>query len=309
MSINRVAIKFFLRPESGEISLESFIGLFHRFIQQGAVPGLLIDVADYAHVPEGPGVILIGHEVDYGMDSTRGRVGLLTTRKRCEDRSLPEIVRDTLHKASNAMKAIEEEGSTGVAFDLAGFELHLLDRLAFPNDGEAFDTVRADLASTIEMVFGAGANFERADADDSRRALSIAVTAASAPEIDALVDALGGREAARAPVVVASREWDIEVADLAKLRQENASFVLLDVREPHEYEICSLDGTQVPLGSLGERLAEFDKDAHLIVHCHKGGRGAKAVEVLREAGFTNAWNVAGGISAWIEQIDPSLTDY
>ena len=107
----------------------------------------------------------------------------------------------------------------------------------------------------------------------------------------------------------ASREWDIEVTELAKLRDENADFVLVDVREPHEYEICNLDGKLVPLGSLADRLGEFDKDSHLIVHCHKGPRGAKAVETLRGAGFTNAWNVAGGISAWIEQIDPSLTEY
>lgn len=107
----------------------------------------------------------------------------------------------------------------------------------------------------------------------------------------------------------AQSPWDISVEDLKKLRDEGAEFVLVDVREPHEYEICHLDGTLIPLGSLAGRLDELDPNAHIVVHCRSGGRSAKAVQAMRAAGFTNAWNVQGGILAWIERVDPSLTAY
>ena len=85
--------------------------------------------------------------------------------------------------------------------------------------------------------------------------------------------------------------------------------MLLDVREPHEFEICNLDGKLIPLKTLPARLAELDKNAHVVVHCRSGGRSAQAVNLLRQSGFENAWNVQGGILAWIDRIDPSLTRY
>ena len=103
--------------------------------------------------------------------------------------------------------------------------------------------------------------------------------------------------------------WDISVEELKRLRDERRKFVLVDVREPHEYEICHLDGRLLPLGQLASRMQELPKDAHIVVHCRSGGRSAKAVEALRAAGYENAWNVEGGILAWIERIDPSLTAY
>lgn len=103
--------------------------------------------------------------------------------------------------------------------------------------------------------------------------------------------------------------WDISVEDLARLRDEGADFVLVDVREPHEVEICELGGKVIPLGQIAGRVGELDKDAHVVVHCRSGGRSAKAVEFLRANGFENSWNVNGGILAWIERIDSSLTPY
>jgi rhodanese-related sulfurtransferase len=101
-------------------------------------------------------------------------------------------------------------------------------------------------------------------------------------------------------------EWDISVEDLKQLKDEGASFVLVDVREDHEFEDCNIDGKLIPLGSVKERLSELDPKAHTVVHCKSGGRSAKAVEILRAAGFDNVWNVNGGMLAWIARIDPSL---
>jgi len=107
----------------------------------------------------------------------------------------------------------------------------------------------------------------------------------------------------------AQSPWDISVEQLQSLRASGARFVLLDVREPREYEICNLGGLLIPLGELPARVGELDPKAHVVVHCRSGGRSANAVASLRRAGFDNAWNVQGGILAWIDRIDPSLTKY
>lgn len=106
--------------------------------------------------------------------------------------------------------------------------------------------------------------------------------------------------------MAAQSPWDITVEELKRLRDEGADFVLVDVREPREYEVSHLDGRLIPLGQLAGRLDELDKDAHVVVHCRSGGRSAKAVELLRGAGFGNAWNVQGGLLAWAERIEPGL---
>jgi rhodanese-related sulfurtransferase len=109
--------------------------------------------------------------------------------------------------------------------------------------------------------------------------------------------------------VAVQSQWDISVEELKRLRDEGADFTLLDVREPHEYEICHLDGELIPLGTLAGRLEDLDRQAHIVVHCRSGGRSANAVKAMRGAGFENVWNLNGGILAWIERIDPSLTKY
>jgi adenylyltransferase/sulfurtransferase len=109
--------------------------------------------------------------------------------------------------------------------------------------------------------------------------------------------------------VAKQSEWDISVEELVRLRAEGAGLRLIDVREPREVEICSLGGELIPLGTLASRIGELPRDAHLVVYCRSGSRSAQAVAVLRMAGFENAWNLQGGILAWIDRIDPSLTRY
>ena len=84
---------------------------------------------------------------------------------------------------------------------------------------------------------------------------------------------------------------------------------MLDVREPHEFEICNLNGRLIPLGELPDRLGELDRNSELIVHCKMGGRSSKAVQLLRDNGFDHVFNMRGGITAWSEQVDPSIPKY
>ncbi len=303
MKARRLSAKFFVAPTAASVDLQPYIGLFHRFIQKGSVEGLLIDVADYAHVPEGPGVILIGHEVDYGLDLSGGRAGLLVTRKRCGELPLAESLRDTLRRALGAIRAIRADGGVEVDFATDAFEVQIVDRLAAPNEEESFDAVRSAIAAVAEPLFGeASLEIGRRRADDPRAPLSIAVQAKQPADVDAALERLGG-------VAAPAGDWGIEVEELKALRDRGAQFELVDVREPDEYEICNLEGKLIPLGSLPQRMQELDRSAHVIVHCKVGGRGAKAVEALRKAGFDNAWNLRGGILAWIDRIDDSLNRY
>ena len=94
-----------------------------------------------------------------------------------------------------------------------------------------------------------------------------------------------------------------------ELKERLGEVSVLDVREPHEYEVANIGARLIPLGELPERLVELDKDEPLAVHCKTGGRSARAVKLLKEAGFQNVYNVRGGITAWSEEIDPSVPKY
>jgi sulfur-carrier protein adenylyltransferase/sulfurtransferase len=84
---------------------------------------------------------------------------------------------------------------------------------------------------------------------------------------------------------------------------------ILDVREPHEYQICNLGGNLIPLGDLSKRVNELDSSREIVAHCRSGKRSAEAVEFLRSAGFRKVLNLKGGILAWSNEVDPSVPKY
>jgi adenylyltransferase/sulfurtransferase len=102
---------------------------------------------------------------------------------------------------------------------------------------------------------------------------------------------------------------EITVKELRQKMDEGEPINVLDVREPHEYEVANIGVKLVPLGELPRRLAEFDQNENFAIHCKTGGRSAKAVKLLQDAGFGNVYNVKGGITAWSEEIDPSVPKY
>ena len=86
---------------------------------------------------------------------------------------------------------------------------------------------------------------------------------------------------------------------------------ILDVREPHEYQIVNLGAPLIPLGQLAQRLNEIPvaRNEEIVIHCRSGARSQKASLELKAAGFTNVKNLAGGILAWADKIDKSLPKY
>ncbi len=101
----------------------------------------------------------------------------------------------------------------------------------------------------------------------------------------------------------------ITVEELKQLRDSGKEPFLLDVREPHEYQICNLGGHLIPLNDLPKRVNELDSSREIVVHCKMGGRSAKAVDFLRQSGFTKVKNLTGGINAWAEKVDPKVPKY
>ncbi len=103
---------------------------------------------------------------------------------------------------------------------------------------------------------------------------------------------------------------EITVTDLKSKLDAGEPLFVLDVREPHEYDICRLDGTTlIPLGQLPNRVNELNSADDIVVHCKSGMRSAKAVGFLQQAGFAKVKNLKGGILAWSDQIDPSVPKY
>jgi len=105
-------------------------------------------------------------------------------------------------------------------------------------------------------------------------------------------------------------ENDITALQLKAMMDANPELYVLDVREPHEIDICAIAGTRkIPLGQLAERYAEVPMDQPVVVHCKMGGRSAQAVDFLQQRGYADIKNLAGGILAWIDDVDDSLQGY
>lgn len=102
---------------------------------------------------------------------------------------------------------------------------------------------------------------------------------------------------------------DMTVEELKRRMDAGDKIFVLDVREPNEYQIANIGGHLIPLNDLPKRVAELDANREIVVHCKLGGRSAKAVDFLRQSGFTNVHNLAGGITAWAERVDPKVPKY
>jgi sulfur-carrier protein adenylyltransferase/sulfurtransferase len=103
---------------------------------------------------------------------------------------------------------------------------------------------------------------------------------------------------------------EIDAKGLKAKMDRGDKFILVDVRETHEYAICQIPGSVlIPLSEVVQRAAELDKAADIVVHCKMGGRSAKAIDALKPLGFTRLTNLKGGITAWSNDVDPSVPKY
>jgi rhodanese-related sulfurtransferase len=99
------------------------------------------------------------------------------------------------------------------------------------------------------------------------------------------------------------------VRELKQRLDAGDDLFILDVREPFEYQIANLGGRLIPLNEIPRRMAEIDRNREIVVHCKLGGRSQMAAEFLAQSGYANVKNLAGGIIAWADQIDPKMKRY
>jgi adenylyltransferase/sulfurtransferase len=99
------------------------------------------------------------------------------------------------------------------------------------------------------------------------------------------------------------------VKELKQKLDAGDNVLVLDVREPYEYQIANIGGKLIPQNDVPQRLAEIDRDREVVVHCRTGGRSQRVAEFLKQSGYSNVANLAGGIHAWSDEIDPSIPKY
>ena len=102
----------------------------------------------------------------------------------------------------------------------------------------------------------------------------------------------------------------ITVEELKSIIDNNEEFQLIDVREPYEVEICTLNGIEIPMNEIPGRVDEIATDKKVIVHCRSGKRSANVIDFLEQNhNLQNLYNLDGGILAWIDEVDPSMEAY
>jgi hypothetical protein len=185
MELQKLNVKFFVDGPD-QAPLTTFIYIFHSWIQ--AADGIYYDVADYSHMQAGPGVLLIAHEANIGIDETGGRRGLLYNRKQPLQGSNREKLCSIFRAALENCRRIEEEPSLQGKFRFGGNEALFLinDRLLAPNTEETFQAVRPDLAHLARAMYG-GADFTLEREADPKKRFSVQLKTAVSLEIRALL--------------------------------------------------------------------------------------------------------------------------
>lgn len=150
--IVRIGAKLYA-DNPGVIVADDYVPLFHGWIQRRGLDGTPIDVADYKHVPDGPGIMLIGHEADRALDFGEGRPGVLYQRKREGSGSLEERFAAAIEAADRAAADIEADpAANGVRFDRDEILLRVNDRLRAPNDDATLDGLRPAIVAALGTV-------------------------------------------------------------------------------------------------------------------------------------------------------------
>jgi len=164
-----------------------FINVFHQWIQESALPELLIDVADYCHVPGGPGVLLVAHEADYSMDNTDDRWGLRYNRKAPLAGSNEDRLRQALSAAAGACCRLEQEcaGDRPLRFSRTEFEVFINDRALAPSTPDVLSAFQSELRDCLIRLLG-HSEFSLKGPPDPRRRVGATVTAARPIDLEAM---------------------------------------------------------------------------------------------------------------------------
>jgi hypothetical protein len=190
MNFQHVNVKL-LVENPGDVDLEPLIPVFHSWIENQDGDELLIDVADYAHVPSGPGIVLIGHEGNYSVDNTDNRLGVRYNRKAPLNGGNQENLTQAVRAALTACRRLESEPRLGgkLRFNGHDIEIFLNDRLIAPNDSATRNAADPDFQVFFRKLFR-GKEYSMNYGSDPRRLFTALVKAARAASVTELLQAL-----------------------------------------------------------------------------------------------------------------------
>lgn len=177
--LKQIDIKVFAEDTS-DVQAAEFIAVFQRWIREHTIPGTLIDVADYSHIHNGAGVILVGHEYNLSVDYGNGRMGLLVHYKLPSEDSLQERIASAMKLAFNACSILEEEGEfqARLKFSRTKFRFIASDRLHAPNSDETYAEIAATLEAAAKTLSGSDVTVSRVnDSPGERLAVDVSMGA------------------------------------------------------------------------------------------------------------------------------------
>ena len=191
MNLQHVNVKFYVEnPET--IKLADFAAVFNTWIQKQRLEELLVDVADYLHVHNGLGIMLIGHEADYSLDNRAGRLGILYNRKE----QLEGTTEDKLAQAARAALTVAQilEKENGLKFSGSEVQIIINDRLLVPNTAETFEALEPEVKAFFDKLFD-GAEFSLAHHNDPRERFTVHVKTEANFDVDTLLKNLSAETA------------------------------------------------------------------------------------------------------------------
>jgi hypothetical protein len=177
LELQHINVKLPLR-EPEPVVLGAIIPIFHSWIQNQVCDELLLDVADYRHVPDGPGVVVIGHEADYSVDNTDGHLGIRYNRKAVLAGTNQDRLEQALRSALRAAQRLEEDTPANGKLTINGqdMEIWINDRLLAPHADQARQAVAAELTTFLDRIFS-GTSYTLAFDSDPRKLLIARVRA------------------------------------------------------------------------------------------------------------------------------------
>ncbi|HZP31734.1 MAG TPA: hypothetical protein VFB23_00120 [Candidatus Acidoferrales bacterium] len=175
MELQHVNVKLLVN-DPAQVDLEPLIPVFHNWIERQIFDELLLDIADYRHVHEGPGVVLIGHQGNYSVDNVDGRLGIRYNRKAALEGSNQDRLHQAMRSALNACQRLETEPGLGGAVRFGGQEIDVFlnDRLLAPNIGETRTALEREFEAFWKKLFR-GAEYSVSYPSDPRRLFGFSV--------------------------------------------------------------------------------------------------------------------------------------
>jgi hypothetical protein len=194
MDVQHINVKFYIE-NAGSVNVPDFYPVFNAWTQTQRLDDLLVDVADYLHVHNGPGMLLIGHQADYSLDNRAGRLGLLYNRKEPVEGTTQDKLAQAVRAALTVALILQNEN--GLKFNGQEVQLIINDRLIAPNNTKTFGALEPDLKIFFNKLFN-GAEYTLTNIAEPRERFTVNVTASKNFDLETLLKNLSAQEAEHA---------------------------------------------------------------------------------------------------------------